>query len=127
MSKFYFMEADNYKKVAELGTTLFVNFDFIRRATETGTLHSLTPEREYYLEDENDPDSQIYYDIYQYYFIDNELASLLADWSDEILFYDEETDLYIWGVTHFGTPWEGVPFHWFEEKQTDYYHPWDVA
>ena len=29
--------------------------------------------------------------------------------SDELIFYDEELDLYLLAVTHFGTAWDCVP------------------
>jgi hypothetical protein len=49
-----------------------------------------------------------YYDIYQYYIIDNNGVSILEDNTDEIVYYLPELDMYIWGVAHFGTPWSGV-------------------
>lgn len=30
---------------------------------------------------------------------------ILRDYTDEIVFYNEELDVYIWGVTHWGTGW----------------------
>lgn len=29
--------------------------------------------------------------------------------ANEVVFHDEELDLYIWGIDHFGTAWSGVP------------------
>lgn len=49
-----------------------------------------------------------YYDIYQYYIIDNNGVSILEDNTDEIIYYLPELDIYVWGVTHYGTPWNGV-------------------
>ena len=49
-----------------------------------------------------------YYDIYQYYIISSNGADILQDYTDEIIFYNEELDLYVWGVTHFGTSWDYV-------------------
>lgn len=47
-------------------------------------------------------------EIYQYYIIDSWGAEILENWTDEIVFYNEELDMYIWGVTHWGTSWDYV-------------------
>lgn len=49
-----------------------------------------------------------YYDIYQYYIIDNEFANVLTDYTDEIVYYSNKLNVYVWGVTHFGTSWDIV-------------------
>ena len=49
-----------------------------------------------------------YYDIYQYYIISERGAVLLKDYTDEIVYYIPVLDMYIWGVTHFGTSWDYV-------------------
>jgi hypothetical protein len=55
-----------------------------------------------------DEESDTYPDIFQYYIIDNNGADILSNCTDEIIYYLPELDLYVWGVTHFGTPWCGV-------------------
>ncbi len=47
-------------------------------------------------------------DIYQYYIISNNGASILQELTDDPVFYLPSLDIYIWGVTHFGTSWSGV-------------------
>lgn len=49
-----------------------------------------------------------YYDVYQYYIIDYSGARFLRDYTDEIVYYHEELDMYLWGITHFGTGWDYV-------------------
>lgn len=49
-----------------------------------------------------------YQDIYQYFIISSNGAEILKEWTDEIVFYNEELDMYVWGVTHFGTGWDYV-------------------
>lgn len=49
-----------------------------------------------------------YDEIFQYYIISDEGARILKDWTNEILFYNEELDMYVWGVTHYGTSWSYV-------------------
>ena len=48
------------------------------------------------------------YDIYQYYIITASGAQFLEDYTDEIVFYNEDLDMYLWGITHFGTSWDYV-------------------
>ena len=49
-----------------------------------------------------------YQEVYQYYIVSDYGARILSDYTDELLFYNEELDLYLWGVTHFGTSWDYV-------------------
>ena len=49
-----------------------------------------------------------YYDIYQYYIISDHGYRVLEDYTDEIVFYNEQIDMYVWGITHFGTAWDYV-------------------
>lgn len=64
-------------------------------------------------EAEESENSGIYYkEIYQYYIISARDAERLADYTDEIVMYNERLDLYILCVTHCGTAWSGVPANW---------------
>ncbi len=47
-------------------------------------------------------------DVYQYYIIDEAGYNILKEYTDEIIYYDDELDVYVWGVTHFGTSWKYV-------------------
>lgn len=47
-------------------------------------------------------------EIWQYYIIDDNLAEILKDWTDEIVYYIDYLDIYVWGVTHWGTSWDYV-------------------
>ena len=47
-------------------------------------------------------------EIYQFYIVSDSGAEIIKDYTNEILFYCEEVDMYIWGVTHFGTGWDYV-------------------
>ena len=47
-------------------------------------------------------------EIYQYYIIDDNLAEILKEWTDEIVYYIDYLDIYVWGVTHCGTSWDYV-------------------
>ena len=56
---------------------------------------------------EYDESTEEYEDIYQYYIIDDDLAKRLQD-INEIVYYHNRLDIYILGVTHFGTSWDYV-------------------
>ena len=55
-----------------------------------------------------DEENDEYYDIYQYYIINDHGYEFLSEHTDEIVFYNEKLDMYIWGITHFGTSWDYV-------------------
>lgn len=46
--------------------------------------------------------------IFQYYIISNSGARILQDWTNEIVYYIPVLDVYVWGVTHWGTSWDYV-------------------
>ena len=46
--------------------------------------------------------------IYQDYIISEYGYKFLAEHTDEIVFYNERLDIYVWGITHFGTSWDYV-------------------
>lgn len=55
-----------------------------------------------------DEETDEYTEIYQYFIISSAGASILEDYTNEIVYYDNELDMYIWGVTHYGTSWDYV-------------------
>ncbi len=48
-----------------------------------------------------------YKDIFQYYIVDDNGAEILRE-AGEALYYNENLDMYIWGVDHWGTAWTHV-------------------
>lgn len=56
-----------------------------------------------------------YEEVFQYFIISESDAERLAEYTNEIVYYNEELDLYILGVTHFGTMWSGVSANWKED------------
>ena len=106
---FYGNEASDYaKKNGYLDyTTLAKAFD----AVLNNDIISKTQEIGFWeLENgcEYDEETEEYTDIYQYYIISDNGAEILKNWTNEILFYNEELDMYVWGVTHYGTSWNYV-------------------
>lgn len=55
-----------------------------------------------------------YLEIYQYYIIDGAAAERFKEYTNEIIIYNEQLDLYILCVTHWGTCWAGVPSNWID-------------
>lgn len=49
-----------------------------------------------------------YLEVYQYYIISEYGYKFLEDYTDEIVYYNPELDMYVWGITHFGTSWDYV-------------------
>lgn len=49
-----------------------------------------------------------YCEIYQEYIITDQGYRFLEEFTDEIVFYNDTLDMYIWGITHFGTAWDYV-------------------
>lgn len=49
-----------------------------------------------------------YEEVYQYYIITYHGYKILEELTDEIVYYNEKLDMYVWGITHFGTSWDYV-------------------
>lgn len=54
-----------------------------------------------------DEETESYNDIFQYYIVDDNGAEILKQ-AGEIVYYNETLDMYLWGVTHYGTSWDYV-------------------
>lgn len=46
--------------------------------------------------------------VFQDYIISEHGYKLLEELTDELVFYNEKLDIYIWAITHFGTSWDYV-------------------
>ena len=55
-----------------------------------------------------DEEIDCYYDIFQFYIISESGYRILSDYTNEIVYYCEELDMYVWGITHWGTSWDYV-------------------
>lgn len=66
-------------------------------------------EDEYY---ELDGGVEQYKEIYQYFIISSGSAERFAKYTNELVIYNEDLDLYLLCVTHWGTLWEGVSANW---------------
>lgn len=46
--------------------------------------------------------------VFQDYIISEQGYKLLEELTDELVFYNEKLDIYVWAITHFGTSWDYV-------------------
>lgn len=58
--------------------------------------------------DDDGNETEDYIDIFQWYLISPSDADYLKRNTDELIFYSDVLDEYVWGVTHFGTSWDYV-------------------
>lgn len=70
-----------------------------------------------------DEEADEYKEIFQWFIVSIPGAEMIQDYTDEILFYNEELDIYLWGVTHFGTIWDyvlmDIPCNYKFENEND--------
>lgn len=104
------------ERIEELEEAITDIEERIEEETDAGRLHELkrdlegTEEERDRLEakkEELEEDQENQPEIYQYYIVDDNGARILEE-INEIVFYNEELDMYIWGVTHWGTAWDYV-------------------
>lgn len=55
-----------------------------------------------------DEEREEHIDIFQYYIIDGWGVEFLEKYTDEIIYYNEVLDIYLWGIAHWGTSWDYV-------------------
>ena len=47
-------------------------------------------------------------EIFQYYIVSDQGAEMIKQYTEDPLFYNETLDMYVWGITHYGTSWSYV-------------------
>lgn len=64
----------------------------------------------WYCESGNDYDEEndYYYDVYQWYILNDGDAERLKENTNEIIYYNDKLGIYLLGVTHCGTSWDYV-------------------
>ena len=55
-----------------------------------------------------DEENDEYTEVFQWFIVSDNGAQMIQDYTDEILYYHEDLDIYLWGVTHYGTSWDYV-------------------
>lgn len=61
-----------------------------------------------YNDSDYNEENEYYEDVFRYIMISRVGAEILARWTDEIVWYNEDTNSYVWGITHCGTSWDYV-------------------
>lgn len=59
-------------------------------------------------EDEQDNYCEKCDEVFQWFIISESGANILQDTTNEIVYHNEELEMYLWGVTHWGTSWDYV-------------------
>lgn len=119
------MANDIIAKTADIGYWEVVNGDEEYVETINGDVLTMS-ERDDYIDEldekldneeitQDDYDEEIaalddirYKEYFQYYIISENGYNLLSDYTNETVWYNEELDLYVWGVDHWGTSWDYV-------------------
>lgn len=60
------------------------------------------------LENGYDGDEEEMPEIFQFFIVDDNGADIIKQYTDDPLYYNEELDMYVWGITHYGTAWSNV-------------------
>lgn len=47
-------------------------------------------------------------EVFQYFIISDAGAEIVSEWTDDPVYYSDRLDMYVWGVTHWGTSWDYV-------------------
>lgn len=108
----------DYRTLAKSFDAILCN-DIIRKTWINGDEWECVNGSEYwYYDDDGNEISRDEYDenggneecreFYQYYIISTSGYDILSSYTDEVVWYNEELDMYVWGVTHFGTSWDYV-------------------
>lgn len=85
-----------------------LNNDIIAKTQEIGYWECVNGSEYYETEDSEGNIYEGYHEIYQYFIISQSGFEILQRMTDEIVFYNEELDMYVWGVCHYGTSWDYV-------------------
>lgn len=109
-STFYGNEASDYAK--ENGYLDYATFAKAFDAVMNNDIISKTYDIGYweqengFLDNSEEEESQL--EIFQYFIVSNNGAEIIKQYTNDPLFYNEELDMYVWGVTHWGTSWNYV-------------------
>lgn len=112
----YFFDKEISSKEIEVG---YINYKTLASVIDTVLCNDITKffyssvngeylEPELVNGSEYDEENDHYRDIFQYYIISYNGYKFLSGFTDEIIYYLPCLDIYVWGVTHYGMPWEGV-------------------
>lgn len=67
---------------------------------------------EIYCGSDYDEESEEYTEVFQWYIIGSADAERFEEFTNELVYYLPEFDMYVLAVTHWGTAWDGVASNW---------------
>lgn len=47
-------------------------------------------------------------EVFQWFIVDDNGADIIKEYTNDPLYYNEELDMFLWGITHLGTSWSYV-------------------
>ena len=74
---------------------------------QIASLEEEIKEMEEEIESLEEEQENYYPECFQYYIVSDDGAEILKD-CNEIVFYNDKLEMYVWGVTHWGTNWDYV-------------------
>ena len=92
----------DYRTLAEIVGDMVLCNDIIGRTWESCGEWEVTNGTDY------DEETDSYEEVYQTYIITTKGAELLEELTDELVYYNVELGLSVWGITHWGTGWDYV-------------------
>lgn len=85
---------------------MILNNDLMNTLNEKGFYFDI------YCGEDYNAEEDCYCEVYQTFIIGEQDAERFARYTNEIVYYCEDLDLYVLAVSHFGTAWSGVPANW---------------
>ena len=68
-------------------------------------------------EDEEQDEDEADEEVFQWFIISEHSVEFFVHYTNELIYYSESLDMYLLGVTHFGTAWSGVMTEWKLEEE----------
>lgn len=100
---------DNSEEIEELQEQIDNLTDLIAEDTteeeDTATAEKINELQEQI--DELEEEQESIPEVFQWYIVDDNGGRICQEYN-EIVFYNEELDMFLWGVTHYGTSWDYV-------------------
>ena len=68
-------------------------------------------------EEEENEEEEYDEEVFQWFIIDDDAAEFFMRFTNEPIYYSYSLNMYLLGVTHFGTAWRGVMTEWKIEEE----------
>lgn len=99
--------SEQIQALEDVKTSIEDNFDILCETMGKTTIEEqidriIEQKEDLLREEEEQPE------VYQYYIVSSNGAEIIKEFTDDPLYYIEILDMYIWGITHWGTSWDYV-------------------